>query len=122
MASDIKQVLERATARPWTVEGGDGCPLYITEAGGQRYGVAMMDGVLEQRSVNAQLIVAAVNSFESNRELIRELAEVLTRLHAISGEANIPLTTSKAVRQMGEFLAAREQSAAALAKVREAGL
>lgn len=47
-----------------------------------------------------------------------ELLPVLQELHMISGEANIPMDNSKAVRLMGKFLAAREKAESAIQKAK----
>ena len=77
MASDIKKVLERATARPWSVYKES---QFIISNDGEDLATAenMYIGGVDTARANAELIVTAVNSFESNRELIRELAEALT--------------------------------------------
>lgn len=43
-----------------------------------------------------------------------DLLDALQELYEISGEANIPLTNSKAVRKMGKFMAARDKAKAAI--------
>lgn len=45
------------------------------------------------------------------------LLKSLKELESISGEANIPMETSKAVRQMARFIKARECAAQIIAKV-----
>ena len=82
--TNIDEILKKATPRPWgrQTKYGDH-PVYIGCDGG--YGVAMMDGVLEDRHANADLICLAVNSYEKQRECIRELVEALTHADLITG-------------------------------------
>lgn len=91
---DIKQLLERATARPWPKQMNTHC---------YRDGI---ERTKEQFDADYELMHAAVNSFESNRELIAEMKEVLSR---VSRDAHEPDKW-------------RMEVEAALAKVREAGL
>jgi hypothetical protein len=54
--------------------------------------------------------------FAAFREKIEELKSSLRDLYDISGEANIPLTSVKNVRKMGEFLRVRERAGKILAR------
>ena len=123
--TDIKQVLERATARPWERrEHYAGIPIHGPN---NEYVAAVVQCPPCGGKVNAELIVTAVNSFESNRErlarqtavieakqnafreqreLIRELTEALEGVIRVADRATVEFDTARAV----------------LTKVREAGL
>ena len=49
------------------------------------------------------------------------LLDALKDLYEISGEANIPLINSKAVRKMGKFMAARDKAKAAIERAEASG-
>ena len=128
MTADIKQVLERSTKRPWKLVNdwaySDNkqimCCFNSAYFGDEER--CQMPGI-----ANAELIVTAVNSFESNRErlarqtavieakqnafreqreLIRELTEALEGVIRVADRATVEFDTARAV----------------LTKVREAGL
>lgn len=141
MTTDIKQVLERATARPWKLDESIESPESVREWARQN-GIAednstcVIGGIAEQgdgvrsytsiavintnqwaHSADAELIVAAVNAFESNRELITVLKKAL---EAAALAQDSRLMDSPLTKRHESF--ADQKRREALAKVREAGL
>jgi len=115
MTADINQVLERATARPWERrEHYAGIPIHGPN---NEYVAAVVQCPPCGGKVNAELIVTAVNSFESQRELIRELAEALTELYSDTADYI-------ARNNLGDIHhnQSMKMANAALAKVREVAL
>ena len=94
----VEELLAKASARPWEVTGGNNCPIYVNQVAGEKFGVAMMDGLLEQRRLDAELIVLAVNSFEEQRDLLKDMTAALDRarlLEAVLARARMALGGGK---------------------------
>jgi len=86
-----EEILEKATPRAWRREGGDFCPHYITSTVGELFGVAMMDGPVESRLDNSQLIVLAVNAYEP---MMQALATVVYAPFAPYPEGRVQILLS----------------------------
>jgi hypothetical protein len=70
-------------------------------------------------STTRKHIAAIARANDLSVQVCIDLYEALKDLVEISGEANIPLTNSKAIRKMGRFVQARERALKALAAAEE---
>ncbi len=114
---DIEEVLKKATARPWGVEPEDM---------DDHYKPAMVFGAFDtdepkvicdlaarhNNAENSELIVLAVNAFEADRELIRQLTVALERVYGNFDR----LLAGQPVRDASETIA---EADAALAAAKE---